>query len=94
MARKKKTDKKIDKKIKNQVKANSRGYAFLGKIEGCPDLSKVKVADIDYADNGTVTAHLGRGKVDAGQMLRRGYLHIGANETKKVTFSKNLIKVQ
>jgi hypothetical protein len=90
---KQKKDEKVKKADKSTVKANSRGYAFLGKVKGAPDFSKIKTAEIDYDDNGNCVAKLGKGNVDAGQMLRRGYLHIGPNKTKKITFGKNLIKV-
>lgn len=80
-------------KIDNTIQANSRGYALLKKIQGCPNLSEIKNAEFEYSEDGKeITVRLDKGE-DAGQMLRRGYLHIGANRKAKVTFSGKTVKI-
>jgi len=80
----------------NTIKANSRGYAYLGKVEGCPDLSTVKTAEfvLDEKTTGKIAVALNKTKDDCGNMLRRGYIHVGkANLKVKVKFSKSGIAV-
>ncbi len=65
----------------NTIQANSRGYAYLGKLENCPDLSKVKKAEFAQDEKtGVYNVKLNKGD-DCGNMLRRGYLHIGGVRT-------------
>ena len=81
---------------KNTIQANSRGYAYLGKVEGCPDLSTVKTAEftLDEKVTGKIAVALGKTKDDCGNMLRRGYIHVGkANLKVSVKFNKNNIAV-
>jgi hypothetical protein len=62
---------------------NDRGYLFVGKHEGCPDLSKVKTYDLTSHEekdqkNTTFTFHGDdTGKIEAGNMVRNGYLQVG-----------------
>lgn len=73
------------------VKANSRGYAFLGKVTGHPDFKAIKTGTRTDSANDTVIA-LG-GKEDVGNMFRRGYLHIGKSAKAEVKFTESGIQV-
>jgi hypothetical protein len=70
------------------VKANDRGYAFLGRITGAPESFKgIKKAVRTDSETQTVL-ECGKGE-DCGNMLRRGYLHIGKNAKAEVVFGSN-----
>lgn len=73
------------------VKANNRGYAFLGRVTGHPDFKSIKCGTRTDTASETVIA-LG-GKEDVGNMLRRGYLHIGKSAKAEVKFTADGIQV-
>ena len=87
---------KTNKTETQTIKANNRGYAYLNKLEGAPDFSEVKTAEFDYGPEGdkkVITVRLNKGEDDCGNMLRRGYVHIGADReaTVEVKGSKLII---
>ena len=90
----KQNDKAVETKVAEpitSVKANSRGYAFLGRVTGAPDFKEIKHGSRVDSESNTVI-ELG-GKEDCGNMLRRGYLHIGKSAKAEVKFTDKHITV-
>jgi Fe2+ or Zn2+ uptake regulation protein len=85
----------MDKAI---VMSNDRGYAFLRKIDGCPDLSKTKSMDVHQVKDKTETTFTffekeEEGKTRAGNMVKNGYLqvseYLGKTQVLSAVFKKN-----
>ena len=78
----------------NEVTANNRGYAYLKNLKNAPDFAKLKKGDFNYSDDKkSMSINCNKDTQDVGNMLRRGYLHIGANRKATITFPNNTIKV-
>jgi hypothetical protein len=78
---------------KATVKADSRGYAYLGKLEGAPDFSKV--ANFErIGEPGTAIQEitLNHGK-PATFMITKGYVAIGPNAEAEVEFKGDRIEI-
>jgi len=74
------------------VLSNDRGYAFLKKVEGCPDMSGTKSMDVHQEKEGTKTtftffAEDDKGKKKVGNMVRNGYLQVSELLGKSATLS-------
>ena len=77
--------------MESTIKSDARGYVFLGKLPGCPDLSKMGHASV--IKTGThVEIKLSRAKEHLA-MLKRGYINIGKCMEAKVDFTGNHISI-
>ena len=75
------------------VKADSRGYAYLGKLEGAPDFSALTNAERHGEPGTAIQEVILSGDKPASNMLKKGYLAIGPNATAEVEFANGRITV-
>lgn len=60
-----------------RIKANSRGYAFLGKLSNAPDFSKLSHAEVVGEAGSPIREVLFNSEKKATSMLKRGYVAVG-----------------
>jgi hypothetical protein len=78
---------------KQIVKADSRGYAYLGKLEGAPDFSKLSKAARLGQPGTPIQALDFNGEGKPNNMLKKGYVAVGANAEVEVEFKANGIEI-
>ena len=77
----------------NKLTAGSRGYIFLGSIEGAPDFSKLgKVTKLGQAGSAIQEVKF-EGESKPGNMLQKGYLAVGPYAEVEVEIDSKGIRV-
>lgn len=77
---------------KQIVKADSRGYAYLGKLEGAPNFKELKAAT-RLGEPGTPIQAIEFTGEKPSNMLRKGYVAVGANAEVEVEFTEKGIEI-
>jgi hypothetical protein len=88
----------MDKKNQNQkqtatetnvVKGDKKGYAFLGRLKGCPDFGRIARAQVVRDEAGHVREIVLKKGEKAGAMLKHGYVNVGKGIEAHVEFKDN-----
>ena len=77
----------------HKLVAGSRGYIFLGSLEGAPDFSKLgKVTKLGQAGSAIQKVEF-NGESKPGNMLQKGYIAVGPYATVEVEINSKGISI-